>query len=197
MKTPTVGSVFQLQMPRARQRLLIVGLTRSITSARERHRITSAYVTAIGTKYKHPSSLNVPFMQTHVHHETRWLWQDAAQHGSKEPLCARRGNASLERPCPLHLHKFPMSTDFFEIWLDGSQAESSSWACCRHMFLFQCLQIKKGGPLHLEKTGTTIRFKKKPKSLLYTWLPGIQLRPLRRDGGSAASWQLGACDFPS
>jgi len=58
------------------------------------------------------------------------------------------------------------------------------------------MEIKKGGPLHLGKMGTTIRFKTAP-NLINTGMPGKLLRLLDRDGGSADSWQLGACDFPS
>lgn len=62
MKIPTVVSLFHLQTD-AKSKILVV-LTNRVTSDRERHSITSDYVTPVRAKHKHLSSLNVWFMQT-------------------------------------------------------------------------------------------------------------------------------------
>lgn len=57
MKIPTVVSLFHLQTD-AKSKILVV-LTNRVTSDRERHSITSDYVTPVRAKHKHLSSLNV------------------------------------------------------------------------------------------------------------------------------------------
>lgn len=81
----------------------------------------SDYLTATGTTYKHPSSLNRDLWR---HCEVLWPRQRAAGCGSEDLPSACRGNGSAECPCPLEAHKFPVPRHFSETGLGGTQAES-------------------------------------------------------------------------
>lgn len=99
--------------------------------------------------------------------------------GATDPLSAHVCCIYTNFQCPqIHL-KFG--------WLEARLSQAA-----KHIIdtsLFQEIQIKKGGPWLLGKTGTTTRLQKAQNLIVY--LAGKQLRLFHRGGGSADRWQLG------